>query len=126
MSDSNPVKIAEEAVSYYIGAAFDREYSYDCTINPEALSDAVLSQRLDETHAEMMNALAALDDEDAAGVLQRVQQRDHDNSLFAVVTLDYVREHRVANSPATQANAPERPPPERTTDQPKPRSCAPE
>jgi hypothetical protein len=125
MSNSNPVKIAEEAVRYYIGAAFDREYSYDCNVNPEMLSDAELGKRLGDAFTEMLNALAALKDEDAAGVLDRVQQRDHDGSLFAVVMLDDVRRHRVANSPATQANAPERPPLERTTDQPpKPGTCA--
>lgn len=125
MRPSNPVTIAEEAVSAYIGASFNREYSSDCNVNPEALSDAVLGQRLGDAFTEMMNALAALKDDDAAGVLDRVQQRDHDGSLFAVVTLDYVREQRVANSPAMLANAPERPPSERTTgNPPKPRTCA--
>ena len=111
MSDSNSVKIAEEAVSYYIGASFDREFSYDCNVNPENLSDAVLSQRLDDARAEMINALAALDDTEAAGVLQRVQQRDHDNSLFAVVMLDDVREHRAANMTGSSGDEPDRPSP---------------
>lgn len=124
MPDPSPVMIAEEAVRYYIGAAFDREFSYDCNINPEALSDVVLSQRLDDAHTEMMNALAALKDEDAAGVLARVQQADHDNSLFAVAMIEDVRAHRAGILGAVEC-APHRPPLERATGQPpKPGTCA--
>ena len=113
MTNPSSQRFAEDAVDAYIGASFRHEYSYDCAANPDSLSDAELARRLDAAHAQMMDALAALSDDDVADILGRIQQRDHDGSRFAVVSVEDVRRHRAQVSAGVAEDAPPRPRTER-------------
>ena len=96
---------AEDAIDGYIRASFRHEFSYDCTVNPDDLPDAELARRLDAAYTRMMDALAALGDDDVADILGRMQRPDQDGSCFAVVSLDEVRRHRAQNSAGVAEDA---------------------
>lgn len=116
MSSPDPIRNAEDAVRAYIDAEYQCEFGYDCTVNPEGvLSEDDLYRQVTEAKAAMMDALAALSDEDVSGVLYRVQRQDHDGSYFAAVVLDDVRAHRAGNVDVFIVQMPDRPPGERVT-----------
>jgi len=95
--DRQLIKVAEDAVRNYQSANRDREFSYDCTSNPEGISDEQLFRDVTIFENEMFFALVALKDEDIQLVLQQTQDRDHDGSSFKSTSLEHVQRWRADN-----------------------------
>lgn len=89
------IERATNFVRAYISASQDREFSYDCNVNPEGVSDDRLSELEDDARNRMMATLAVLTDVQISGLLAVNKDRDHDGSLFAVTSVVNVRRWQI-------------------------------
>jgi hypothetical protein len=87
----SPYEAAAIAVSDVVALRYLYAFAYDCTINPEGISDSELAANLQHAEGLMFSALSRLDDDDVQSILASHQDTDLDGSRFSVATLEDVR-----------------------------------
>lgn len=95
---SEPQEVAVAAVSNVISERRLREFSYECTFNPEGVARSEIDARLAHAEDLMFAALGPLDDGDVQSVLASHQDTDLDGSAFPVTTLQQVRHRTVVHA----------------------------
>jgi len=88
------VTTAAHAIQSFISARYVSEYGYLDLVNPDALPDRVLHAREDAAHAAMLEALAALPDDEVDRVIAANLDTELDGSRFAVTTVAEVERWR--------------------------------
>ena len=86
--------LAKALIRDFISAQNSTIYSYDCSFNPEGLPQSCFIERELSAYHRMMASLSVLDDQEINRVLMSVQDRDFDESTFAVTSVADVKAWR--------------------------------
>jgi hypothetical protein len=85
------------AIEAYISAGWHATFGYDCTVNPEGISEDELLDDERETLQLMLAALSTLPDEEIEAAIRGNMDRDFDGTRFAVTNLAEVKSWHAKN-----------------------------
>lgn len=87
------VKAATDAIRSVLALDHLDTFGYDCSVNPEGLSQKYISRQLEGAEERMMIALARLTDKEIDVVLKRNQAKELDGSTYMRTSVKEIREN---------------------------------